>query len=168
MARKSKAVDDELYNKAVEALKDKEKNAKVLIKLQAIKSSRHEEITQVAKVLSVARSTIMDWIKYFKEGGVDRLHIKPGRGLPPTITKDEKEIIRSWILAEPNLTGPKVIVKIRENFGKTIMETLVYNIIHELKFSYITPRPQHHKQDKTAQVEFKKKSRQKTRRKPRL
>ncbi len=47
-------------------------------------------------------------------------------------------------------------IKISEEFGLNISKSTVHREIQRMKFSYITPRPIHHKQDKNKQEEFKK------------
>ena len=47
---------------------------------------------------------------------------------------------------------------ILENLNVKLSNATAHRIMQRLEFSYITPRPRHHKQDQNLRDEFKKKS----------
>jgi transposase len=154
----SKAISDELFEKVKLALSETSRSGDVSRKLQAIKSAKEHGITAVSKIFDVSRVAIMDWIAAFKEGGVEGLKIKPGRGRKSIITKDEVAKIRKWFEEDCNLTIHATQCRIESTFGKKLGKSATHNLIRSLGLSYITPRPKHHKQDATTHEAFKKKS----------
>ncbi|OAM06106.1 MAG: hypothetical protein TV41_04395 [Wolbachia endosymbiont of Dactylopius coccus] len=66
--------------------------------------------------------------------------------------------IERWIEENPNITIKEAKIRILEEFGLNMGKSTVHREMQKMKFSYITPRPVHYKQDKESQEEFKKKS----------
>lgn len=64
--------------------------------------------------------------------------------------------MKAWIQGNPNITIKELRLQIQSELGKEVSKSTAHNLIKELGFAYITPRPRHHKQDKLAQSEFKK------------
>lgn len=154
----SKLVDEALYTKAKEALKVVVKGGEVSHKLQAIKSAREHGISKVADVFDITRTTLMSWIDRFASYGTEGLKIREGRGRKHRLSNAETEQIRIMIEDNPNITIKALGIKISELFDKRLSVGAIHNLITKLKFSYITPRPSHHKKDKSSMSEFKKKS----------
>ena len=127
-------------------------------KLQAIKSAKKCGIKHVAEVFEVSRVAIMSWVKDFAEMGVEGLKLKQGRGRKRLITPEEKEVIKVWIHKDNGITIKALRLKIESELGKKLGKTTTHDLMHELGYSYITPRPVHYKQDPTLKAEFKKKS----------
>lgn len=162
MSGVSKAISEELYSKALEDLKICGKQGDVSRKLQAIKSAKENDVSLVAKIFGISRVTLMEWIYSYQSKGINGLKIQPGRGRKAIISTEEEDIIRGWLEESNRITIKALASKIKQNLEKEIGKTATYDLMKKLKFSYITPRPRHYKQDKQKQEELKKKSTKKT------
>lgn len=158
MSGVSKLISDQLYSKIQEDLKTCKGEGDISWKLQAIKSAKEHGITQVSDIFGISRVTLNEWIAAYKAEGMEGLKLKPGRGRKPIITAQEEFIIAKWLEHDSSITGKALILKIKKELGKDIKKTAANELMHRLGFSYITPRPKHHKQKKGAQELFKKKS----------
>jgi len=158
MSGVTRAISQNLYNKAVNCLKAVSKTGDVSRKLQAIKSSKEHGITMVSKVFGVSRVTIMSWIDKFETVGMEGLKLKSGRGRKCILTDEEQSMIKGWLRDDNNLTIMAVKIRISEVFGKKMSLSATHTLLRKLNFSYITPRAKHHKQDGQLHPEFKKKS----------
>lgn len=158
MSGVSRAVSATLYEKVIKSLQEVRKSGDVSRKLQAIKSAKECGITIVSKVFGVSRVTLMSWISNFEKQGIDGLKLKAGRGRKSILSEQEKSVVKAWLSNDNTLTIKAIKIKIAETFEKNLSLSTTYLIMKELSFSYITPRPKHHKQDKSLHVKFKKKS----------
>lgn len=156
MTQISKLLSDEVVLLAQSGLKRLGNIGVIAGRLQIILAAKQHGITDVCRIHGISRTTLTDWIRRLKNGTVDDLRNKPKKPQSP-LTMHETTI-KEWIENNPNITAKELIIKIREELGITIGQTAVRRVIKKLNFSYITPRPQHHKQDKTLHEEFKKKS----------
>jgi len=154
----SKAISEEIYNKAKEALAEVARGGDVSRKLQAIKSAKEHGISKIADIFGVSRVAIMSWIKDFSESGIDGLKLKAGRGRKSALIDREIAEIQKWLKENPNITLDGIRFKLREVFNKELSMGATHNLLKKLKFSYITPRPSHYKKDESSHDEFKKKS----------
>ena len=166
MSGVTKAISEAMLHKVEVALKECSKNGDISRKLQAIKSAKFFGIKHVSEIFGTSRISLNKWINAFKARGIEGLQLKAGRGRKAIITDDERNIIERWIAEDSQLSINAVRLKIEESFGKKLCMSAVHNLLKHLKFSYITPRPVHYKQDKNNQEEFKKKSKEQVRRKP--
>ncbi|MFN5332711.1 MAG: transposase [Bacteroidota bacterium] len=166
MTGKSRLVDDETLSKAQSMLDRLGNEARGVIKLKAIISSKEHGISLVAKVFNVSRNSINTWIHKFKRDANSILSVDSGRGRKDRLTKEQLEIVKSWVLSNPNLTLQQLSQKIESDFNVKYTIPGVQKIMKKLSFSYITPRPKHYKQDKAKQDEFKKKSSNRNTKKP--
>jgi len=64
--------------------------------------------------------------------------------------------IKQWIEENHNITVRELLAKTANELGILVSQTAMRRVIKNLKYSYITPRPRHHKQDETSHVELKK------------
>jgi len=154
----SKAISDELYNKAKDALQEVARSGDVSRKLQAIKSAKEHGISKVADIFDISRVALMSWIKAFSISGIDGLKLKEGRGRKHMLSEAEIEQVKQWIKADSGLTIKAVRLKIEASFTKKLSMGTVHNLIRRLGFAYITSRPSHYKKDESSHEEFKKKS----------
>jgi transposase len=67
-------------------------------------------------------------------------------------------ILKQWVEKDGNITAKELVIKIEENLKVRISMSSVYRVLKKLRFSYITPRPKHYKQNSSSHEEFKKKS----------
>lgn len=158
MALVSKLLDEEVVNLAKEMLKKVRNNAYVSKKLQAVIAAKKHSISEVARVCKISRTALTEWIKHLKFGRIEKLFAPPERRRKSILNQSQRGQIEMWIEENPNITIKEVKVKILEEFGLNISKSTVHSEMQKMKFSYITPRPMHHKQDPKKQEEFKKKS----------
>ena len=158
MSGVSKAISNTLYERAKSSLSFSKRNGDVSWKLQAIISAKEHDIKAVARIFGTSRVSLLTWIKRFEREGISGLSQQPGRGRKSILSKEEKEQVKDWIQGNPNITIKELRLQIQSELGKEVSKSTAHNLIKELGFAYITPRPRHHKQDKLAQTEFKKKS----------
>lgn len=158
MSRITKAISDDLLKRVEEALTEVGRGGDVSRKLQAIKSARIHGIKRVAAIFDISRVALMSWISLFDEAGIGGLKLRSGRGRKSIISDGDMAQIKEWILADSNVTIKALKIKIEELLSYKLSMSRVYQLIKKLRFSYITPRPIHYKQDKNQQAEFKKKA----------
>jgi transposase len=156
MARTSKLLTDGLVEKAKNTLKRLGKSSAIGIKLHTIILAKEHGITDVCRINGISRTTLTKWIKSFDQEEENGLKNKPKR--PKSPLNPHAEVIRKWVQKDGNMTAKAIVLKVQETFKITVSKDSVYRLLKRLKLSYITPRPQHHKQDSSTHEEFKKKS----------
>lgn len=156
MGRVSKLLNDNVVSQAELSLKKLGKYGIVAGRLQIIIAAKKHGITDVCRIHGISRTTLTDWIRRLDIGGIDALDNRPKA--PRSPLSGHESTIKAWIEKDHNLTVRELIIKTATKLGITVSQTAMRRVIKNLKFSYITPRPCHHKQDKTLHEEFKKKS----------
>lgn len=151
-------ITDTLYKKATSELKTLTQNNREAIRLQAIVSAKTQGMTLVAKVFSITPNTLRSWVKSYADEGLSGLKYKSGRGRRSKLSDKHLEDIRTWTQRNCNLTIAEIVNKLKQVHGVESSKSAVHRALHKLNLSYITPRPVHHKQDKSSHPEFKKKT----------
>jgi transposase len=158
MPRVTKAISDELYEQVELAIRNCQRYGKVYTKLKAIRAAKKFSIKHAATVFDVSYTSVWKWIKAFASKGVEGLVLQKGRGRKSNITDKEREIICGWIQEKNGFTINALKLKIKDELGKKVCKTRTHDLMRELGYRYITPRPVHYMQDKSQHNEFKKKS----------
>jgi transposase len=158
MARISKAISDQLFEKCKIAFRQQRKASESGRRLQAIISAKHHGISKVASIFHITRATLMKWITDFERESIGGLEVKKGRGRKRIFTKDHESRIHQILKENHNITGKELQNIIKRSMSLDIGIATVYRLMHRLGFSYITPRKNHYKQDKEKLESFKKKS----------
>lgn len=158
MARVSVFLTDEVVSSAVSGIKKLGKSGLVARKLQAIISAKKYGITKAAEFYEITTKTLIQWIKDLKQESLEALEVRAGRGRKPLITETQEIEIKKWISENCNITINQLRQMILENMNVKLSNATTHRIMQKLEFSYITPRPRHHKQDPKLRDEFKKKS----------
>ena len=156
MAQISKLLNNDVVSKAEMALKNLGKYGVLASRLQIIIAAKKHGITDVCRIHNISRTTLTDWIKRLKVGGIDALANKPKA--PRSLLTGHEGTIALWVEENHNITIRELIIKTQKELDIKVGQTAMRRIIKKLKLSYITPRPCHYKQDKTLHEEFKKKS----------
>lgn len=101
----------------------------------------------VGKLLGVYQSTISDWHKRYKNGGLDGLFDKPRPGKIKTLTPKEEEKIKERCLADHQglKTSGQVLDYMAKHFHKTMTVSGVNKMLLRLKIVRRVPRPVHQK-----------------------
>ncbi len=157
MSRTSKLLTPEVVRKAESGLAIIGKKGGVAIKLMAIISAKKNGITNVANVFGTTKATLIAWIKKLDES-IEELSVQAGRGRKRLLSPEEEVVIKGWIGQDSHLTLDHLKIKIQDEFGVCMGRTTVHRLMKRLRFSYITPRPRHHKQDPKTFEESQKKS----------
>lgn len=158
MALRSKLLDKKVVEAAGEMLKKVRNNAYVSRRLQAVIAAKESSMTTVARVCKISRTALTEWIKHLKFKRAEKLFAPPERRRKSILNPSQRWQIEGWIEENPNITIKEAKIRILEEFGLNMSKSTVHREMQKMKFSYITPRPVHHKQDTKKQEEFKKKS----------
>ena len=158
MSRKSALLSEGLAKEAKSELKKFRSDALVCRKLEAIIAACSYGITEVAKVFDITHMTLRSWIKRFSESRIEQLKAPPGRHRKSILNDSDRAIIRGIIDENSQVTIDFLVQKVQEICGKKISRSSMHREIQKLKYSYITPRPQHYKQDSEKVETFKKTS----------
>lgn len=158
MSKLSKLLDKEVVKSAEEALKKLGPYGYISKKLNAVIAASKHNITEVAKVYDISRTTLTSWIRHIKNSNLDKLQAPKERCKRPKLNREQLQEIKQWIELDPNITINALKVRIEEEHKVIVSKSTVHKAMKELNFSYITPRPRHYKQDTIRVEEFKKKS----------
>lgn len=158
MSKLSKLLDKEVVKAAEQALKKLGPYGYISKKLNAVIAANKHNITEVAKVYGISRTTLTSWIRHIKNSNLDKLQAPKERCKRPKLNQEQLKEIKRWIESDPNITINALKLKIEEEYKVIVSKSTVHKAMKGLNFSYITPRPMHYKQDKKKVEEFKKKS----------
>lgn len=150
-------ITEEVYKRALNQLSKITKDNRIAIRLRAIVSAKEQGVGIVAKVFNINPNTLRVWVKNFKDGDVNDLEYKYGRGRKSNIKNEDYDVIQEWIEKDSNLTINKIIRRLEKELNVKTSKSAVHRALKKLSLSYITPRPKHYKQDQIKQEEFKKK-----------
>lgn len=150
-------------SEAILALSRKESNARKRIRLLAVSLFlKGDSRSEIAKRLSVARSSVNSWVRNYLSDGISGLDNKPGAGRPSQLTQEQLDKLSQHILLNTystkggRLTGADIGDYIYEQFNVRFNSGHVYKIIKRLGYSWITTRSKHPKQSQAVQDAFKK------------
>ena len=155
MARISKLLTNDLVAKAKISLRDLGKYGSVAVRLQIIIAAKEHGITDVCRIHGISRTTLTGWIKRFSEENDERALVNKSKKAKSPLSA-HLETIKKWVEENSNVTAKELIIKIEEQLKIKISTSSIYRMLKKLRFSYITPRPKHYKQDQSTHEEFKK------------
>jgi transposase len=138
--------------------------ARRLLALAAVYDGMSRE--DAARIGGMDRQTLRDWVHRFNRHGVDGLIDSKPPGRPSKLSAEQKEELRQLVEAGPDLDKDGVVrwrcVDLKrvlgERFGVDLSEVSLGRILKQLKFSRISARPRHPRQDEQAIPTFKKKT----------
>jgi transposase len=122
-----------------------------------------ESLNKTAKLLKVAKKTVRDWLKKFKEYGLDGLSDKPRSGRKPRLAKDQEVAFADAVIKlqkDKNggrVTGHDIQKLAADKFNAKLSLDRIYTLLAQLKIVWITGRSKHPKSDEALQEAFKKK-----------
>jgi transposase len=141
------------------------KDSDTVIKLRAIKAAYSHNVSEVASIFDIGRSSLERWMAKYKKFGIEGLKNKRKGHNPSKLSQEEKNILKDWILTGKDSKGVQVhwtlkrlIKEILVSFNKEITKTPLWLTLNSLNLSVKKPRPKHYKSDETKQIEFKKNS----------
>jgi transposase len=112
---------------------------------------RHYSPELVAEVLNISRSSIYNWVSWYRKGGEPALDTQKAPGAPPVITPEMdvwlKDIILHSTPMEHGYDTPlwtlKILVELlKENYGIDVYESTVANHLHDIGLSCQVPQYQ--------------------------
>lgn len=148
----------------LEGLIASEKQAKQRDRFRmALLATRGEKKKDIAKVLGVPTSVVEEWAYRYRDGGVEALRPKKQPGRKPTLPREKHEEFKARMKAGPRegdgvctLRGKDAVRILNEEYKVQYTLNGVYDLLHRLNLSCLTPRPRHEKNDLKAMEEFKK------------
>ena len=112
-----------------------------------------------------------DWVHRYNADGVPGLADRHGGGVARRLSAEQEAEVADWIRKGPDLEKDKVVrwrcadiqARLAELFGVAVHErsvgksgeALASPMLHRLRFSHISVRPQHSKADMAAQASFR-------------
>ena len=117
---------------------------------------------EIVQMLDRSRAFVQRWAYAYRDGGLEAIQIKKPPGKQPTLPRHRWDELRARIEAGPTEADQvcafrgRDVQRILENeFGARYTLNGVYELLHRLGFSYLSPRPKHRKTDVEAQEAFK-------------
>ena len=141
---------------------EKEKDARIKERILAVKLHVVDGKTEkeVSKMLNKGYSTIKLWVSKYKREGLDGLRDKPRSGRP---RKAEKEKIKKVLEDGPQKYGiqqeywtVKTLKVVLQGQGIEYKKSRLYELVHELGYDLIKPRPTNVQAEKGKWKDFKK------------
>ncbi len=116
----------------------------------------------IGMAVGLSRRVCQHWVYRFNEHGLDGLQDRRGSATRPMLSAEQEEQMQKRLDAGPtqedcvcSLRGADVQSILENEFGVRRSLSAVYSLLHGLGYSYLRPRPKHHKSDPKAQEEFK-------------
>ena len=114
----------------------------------------------VARSVGLSRRVCQQWVQRFNQQGLAGLEDQRGNKRA-ALTPEQQEHLRERLDAGPtvedevcSLRGADVQRILAEELGLLRSLATVYNLLHQLGYSYLRPRPHHRKSNPQAQAEF--------------
>lgn len=126
-----------------------------------------KNFTEAAAAIRIKLRTLMNWVKRFKERGIDGLTDRSGRGAKPYLSPEEIAAFKQSVLelqqkrSGGRIRGSDVLALMKEKYNVAPTLNTVYNTLKRADLVWITGRSIHPKADIEAQEDFKKNSEKK-------
>ena len=117
--------------------------------------------SEVSKLMLVSELTVKEWVKKYKQGGVDKLRNQPGRGRKGRLKISDEAFRESILQLQQERAGGRVKAKeilhmLKEKFQVIYSLSGLYKVLERRRIVWITGRSIHPKADVEAQESFKK------------
>ena len=117
---------------------------------------------EIAGKLGRARRSVQEWVYAYRDGGIDAIQPAPRKGRPTKLPREREAEFKARIDAGPQphdrlctLRGKDYLRILEQEFGVKYTLDGVYDLLHRLGYSRLTPRPRHEKNDPAALQAFK-------------
>ena len=146
----------------LECLERREKDARVskLMRI-VILAMRGFTAPAIGMSLGFSDRAVQDWVRRFNEQGLKSLEERRGGSRHYPITEEQKSQIQERLDSGPTpedgvctLRGMDVQHILAHEFGIWRKLSSTYALLHRLGYSYLRPRPRHHKADPAMQSKF--------------
>jgi transposase len=123
---------------------------------------RGQTAPQIAAAVGLSRRQVQEWVRRYNAQGVTGLQNRPRPGQPPKLPVAQQSAFKARLLAGPaaadggrcTLRGQDARRILRDEFGVRYSLSGAIELLHRLGLSCLRPRPQHRKQDPTAQARW--------------
>jgi len=156
-------IPKKLYETDFSVLVKKEKSPEVRIRLLGLVNiKKKKSFVEVAEALNVNEKSVRNWVKRFKENGLEGLKNKPGSGRKPILPNSKKEELRKSVIAlQENIPGGRIGAKdinnlLSSKFGAKHAFSTTYKVLKRCGLSWVSARSKHPKSDANKQKSFKK------------
>lgn len=115
----------------------------------------------IAHTLDRSRRTVQNWCYAYRDGGIENLAVKKQTGRPAKLKQADIERFERRLDDGPRdgdktctLRGADIQRILKEEFDADYSLAGVYATLRRLRYSCLTPRPQHRKSDPDAQARW--------------
>jgi transposase len=153
---------DQVRNEALSAKSVRQ--AQRLMALAAVAEGKSRE--EAARIGGMDRQTLRDWVHRYNQYGADGLIDRKSPGRPMKLSAEQKAEIAQLVDEGPDLEKDNVVrwrcvdlkYIIKDRFDIDFHVDSIGRLLHGLRFSHVSSRPQHPKQKPGAIEDFKKNS----------
>ena len=115
-----------------------------------------------ARLSGMDRQALRDWVHRYNADGAAGLADRHGGGAVRRLSAEQEAEVAGWVRAGPDVAVDKVVrwrcadiqARMADLFGVALHERSVGRLLHRLRFSHVSVRPQHPKADGAAQASF--------------
>lgn len=137
-------------------------HAKQRDRLRAVQLAIEGESTPaIMRMLGRSRGFVQRWCYAYRDHGLEAVAPRSPTGRPPQLTPEQQAAFKRRVLAGPTeadgvctLRGRDFIRILEQEFGAAYELSGVYDLLHRLGLSVLSPRPQHRKADPQAMAEW--------------
>ena len=116
----------------------------------------------VAMSLGLSRRIVQRWVYRYNEEGISGLQDRRGKQRGSPLTPEQEEYVRQRLDTGPtpedkvcSLRGADMQRLLQQEFGVLRCLSAIYGLLHRMGYSYLRPRPKHHKANLEAQATFR-------------
>ena len=163
MGRKVKQLKN-YTTEQVEALFESDENNIIGVKLYAIiQLTKGYSTRKLQEYYRVTHKQICNWADRFDAEGLDGLRLKSGRGRHSRLSEEQKCRLQGDLLQSPEAfgyntacwTGPLMREHIKKTYHIEYKQAAVYNLLHELGFSFQRAKSFYPERNETKREEVK-------------
>lgn len=117
---------------------------------------------EIIETLERSRGFVQRWAYAYRDGGLSAITIKKPPGKKAKLSDEQWEKLHTRLMAGPTeednvceFRGRDIQHLLENEFGVKYSLNGVYNLLHRMGFSWLAPRPRHHRADPEAQEAFK-------------
>jgi len=140
----------------------RERDAMQRDRYRAIALALDDTLTKDIEAKLRSKAFVQRWVYAYRDEGLDAINPGKAPGATPKLTPEKTERFRQRVLGGPRpedgvctLRGLDFQRILREEFDTEYSLNGVYQLLHRLGFSSLSPRPKHRKTDFEAQEQFK-------------
>lgn len=157
-------VEDHHTAKELKQQLHQQTNSHVIRRFEFVMAAlQKQSAADIAQTFAVNPSTVKRWVKRYNEEGTAGLLTRPGQGRKPPLNTEQLRRFQERIENGPTpddqvgtLRGKDFQRILREEFQVTRSLDSVYELLHQLGYESLKPRPQHKDADEQSQKQFKK------------